>query len=89
LRIDCNPSTVQAQALDAQQILAKAKQAAGGNAWDKVRSLYSKGKTKISGVEADREEWVDLQRLRFAEKFQYGPEKYQAPAEAPRSNKKE
>lgn len=68
-----NISVVQAQALDAQQILAKAKQAAGGDAWDKVRSLYSKGKTKISGVEAEREEWVDLQRLRFAEKFQYGP----------------
>lgn len=66
-------SAVQAQALDAQQILAKAKQAAGGAAWDKVRSLYSKGKTKISGVDADREEWVDLQKLRFAEKFQYGP----------------
>ncbi len=64
-------SAVQAQALDAQQVLAKAKQAAGGEAWDKVRSLYSKGKSKVYGVDADREEWVDLQRLRFAEKLKY------------------
>jgi hypothetical protein len=64
-------SAVQAQALDAQQVLAKAKQAAGGEAWDKVRSLYSKGKSNVYGVDADREVWVDLQRLRFAEKLKY------------------
>lgn len=66
-------SAVQAQTLDAQQILDKAKQAAGGDAWDKVRTLYSKGKSKISGVDADRDEWIDLQRLRYAEKLHYGP----------------
>jgi hypothetical protein len=64
-------SAVQAQALDAQQVLAKAKQAAGGEAWDKVRSLYSKGKSKVYGVDADREVWVDLLKLRFAEKLKY------------------
>ncbi|MGA7952162.1 MAG: hypothetical protein WCA07_01460 [Gloeobacterales cyanobacterium] len=64
-------SAVQAQALDAQTILAKAKEAAGGEAWDKVQSLYTKGKTKVYGVDADREEWVDLQRLRYAETLRF------------------
>ena len=64
-------STVQTPALDAQTILAKAKEAAGGEAWDKVQSLYTKGKTRVYGVDADREEWVDLQRLRYAETLRF------------------
>jgi len=65
-------SSLPVQALDAPQVLALAKKAAGGDAWDDVRNIYLKGKAKIAGFDTDREEWVDLLKIRYAQKFQAG-----------------
>ncbi|WP_218081328.1 LolA-like protein [Anthocerotibacter panamensis] len=63
-------SPIPAQTLD--QVLVKAKQAVGGDGWDKVRNMYLKGKSKIAGFDTEREEWVDLVKVRFAQKYQLG-----------------
>ncbi len=59
-----------AQTLDLQQVLARSKQAAGGSGWDKVYNIHLKGKAKVSGFDADREEWVDVLKVRYAQHFQ-------------------
>jgi hypothetical protein len=63
---------VAAETLNAAQVLAKARQAAGGAAWDQVQSIYAKGKAKVAGFDTDREEWVDLLKVRYAQRFSLG-----------------
>ncbi|MGA9207718.1 MAG: aspartyl protease family protein [Terriglobales bacterium] len=57
----------------AQEILAKAKQATGGNAWDAIQSTYSKGKLTTSGLTGQAESWEDNLTGRYLEKYQLGP----------------
>ncbi|WP_218080474.1 outer membrane lipoprotein-sorting protein [Anthocerotibacter panamensis] len=65
---------VQAQSTpDARQILAKAKSAAGGTAWDSIKTIYLRGQAKISGIDTNLEDWTDLTTLRHVERAAKGP----------------
>jgi hypothetical protein len=57
----------------AQEILAKAKQAMGGQAWDAMHTTYSKGKLTTSGLTGQGEAWVDNRTGWYVEKYQLGP----------------
>jgi len=57
----------------AQEILARAKQAMGGEAWDAVHTTYSKGKLTTSGLNGPAESWEDNLTGRYVEKYQLGP----------------
>jgi len=48
------------------QVLAKAKQAAGGSAVDKLRTLHYQERVNVLGITGDGEEWDDLTTGRFA-----------------------
>ncbi|MFZ3209873.1 MAG: aspartyl protease family protein [Terriglobales bacterium] len=69
--LTCLPATAAPQC--AQEILAKAKQATGGNAWDAIQSTYSKGKLTTSGLTGQAESWEDNLTGRYLEKYQLGP----------------
>jgi type II secretory pathway pseudopilin PulG len=62
-----------ASAPTAAQVLAKAKQAAGGAAVDKLRTLHFREHVQILGISGDGEEWDDLPTGRFASYQQAGP----------------
>lgn len=62
---------VHAQSLE--QVLTKAKQAVGGEGWDRIRTVYTKSKTKIGGFDTDRQEWLDVMQGRFGQRFELGP----------------
>jgi len=57
----------------AQEILAKAKQATGGDAWEAIHSTYSKGNLTTSGLTGQGESWEDNLTGRYVEKYQLGP----------------
>jgi hypothetical protein len=57
----------------AQEILGKAKQAMGGDAWDAIHSTYSKTKLTTSGLTGQAESWEDNLTGRYVEKYQLGP----------------
>src|SRR5215470_17422561 len=48
------------------QVLAKAKQAAGGSAVDKLHTLHFQERVNVLGIAGDGEEWNDLTTGRFA-----------------------
>jgi hypothetical protein len=58
---------------DAWEILAKAKQAAGGDAWDAVRSVHIHGKLATGGLTGPAESWDDTLKGRFVDRFALGP----------------
>lgn len=53
--LSCLPAAAAPQC--AEDVLAKAKQAMGGNAWDAIRNTYSKGKLTTSGLTGQGESW--------------------------------
>jgi hypothetical protein len=57
----------------AQEILAKAKQATGGDAWDAIHTTYNKAKLTTSGLAGPAESWQDNLTGRYVEKYQLGP----------------
>lgn len=57
---------------DPKEILARAKQASGGEAWDAIRSTHTRAKVKVGGLEGTAEEWEDTRTGRFAGRFQLG-----------------
>jgi hypothetical protein len=57
----------------AQEILAKAKQAAGGDAWDAIHTTYSSGQLKTSGLTGEAESWQDNLTGHYVEKYTLGP----------------
>jgi hypothetical protein len=57
----------------AQEILAKAKQAAGGDGWDAIRTTYSTGKLTTSGLTGQAESREDNLTGRYVEKYTLGP----------------
>ncbi len=69
--LSCLPAAAVPQC--AQEILAKAKQAAGGVAWDAIHTTYSKGKVTTSGLTGQAESWEDNVTGRYVEKYQLGP----------------
>ena len=67
----CLPAAASPQC--AQEILAKAKQAMGGDAWDAIHTTYSRGKLTASGLAGQAESWEDNLTGRYLEKYQLGP----------------
>ncbi len=55
-------------------ILAQAKQAAGGDAWDSVHSLHIHSQTLAGGRAGTQDEWDDVQAGRYAVRSQQPPE---------------
>ncbi len=60
---------------DARAILAKAKEASGGTAWDSVRTVYTKAKIVTSGLTGTAEAWEDVVVGRSLTQFALGPMK--------------
>jgi hypothetical protein len=55
------------------EILAKAKEAAGGDAWDVVRNSHFTVKVSTSGLEGTAEGWDDVLTGRFRNSYAIGP----------------
>jgi hypothetical protein len=62
-----------AETPSAKDILNKSKLAMGGDAWDAVRTTYTKGKLATSGLNGTGESWEDNLTGRFVGRFQLGP----------------
>jgi hypothetical protein len=58
---------------DATQILAAAKQASGGAAWDAILSTHTKGRLETGGLVGAFESWDDVRRGRSLDRFSLGP----------------
>jgi len=69
--LSCFPATAAPPC--AEDVLTKAKQAMGGDAWDAIRTTYSKGKLTTSGLTGQGESWEDNLTGRYLEKYQLGP----------------
>jgi len=69
--LTCLPAAAAPQC--AEEILGKAKQAAGGNALDAIHTTYTKAKFTTSGLTGQAESWEDNLRGRYLEKYQLGP----------------
>lgn len=57
----------------AEGVLAKAKQASGGPAWDKVTSVHTKFAIAAGGLQGTGESWEDVRAGRSLQSFQLGP----------------
>ncbi len=57
----------------APEILAKAKQASGGNAWDTIRTLHTTFKFSTGGLTGQGESWEDTLTGRYVDRVQLGP----------------
>jgi predicted aspartyl protease len=62
-----------ARAEDPQALLARAKEAAGGGAWDRVQTLHLKVRLTASGLSGTVESWEDVLTGRFLDTFALGP----------------
>jgi hypothetical protein len=60
-------------AADPQEILARAKAASGGAAWDAVRTLHVKVRIETGGLTGTAESWEDVRGGRFVDTYQLGP----------------
>jgi hypothetical protein len=58
---------------DPKEILAKAKQASGGAAWDAIRTTHTKVKISTGGLTGTGESWEDTRTGRFLDRFRLGP----------------
>lgn len=58
---------------DAKAILARAKQAMGGDAWDGLKTRFTRVKVKTSGLEGTAQQWDDLETGRFFGDYHLGP----------------
>jgi hypothetical protein len=58
---------------DPKALLARAKEAAGGDAWNRVRALRSTGAIETGGLKGRVESWTDLTRPRFVDRYDLGP----------------
>ncbi len=56
-----------------QEILAKAKQAAGGNAWNSIRTTHATLTLKTSGLNGTLEIWEDNVTGHSLARYQMGP----------------
>ena len=62
-----------AHAQTANEILAKSKQAMGGDAWDAIRTTHSIGKVVTSGLTGQGESWEDNLTGHYVDRYQLGP----------------
>ena len=58
---------------DPAEILARAKQAAGGDGWDGVCALHLRGQSTAGGLSGSAEEWTDVLTGRNAARFARPP----------------
>ena len=58
---------------DVQSLLARAKQAAGGEALDRVRTIHTHLRVNAGGLEGTGETWQDARTGRFRFEAQLGP----------------
>ena len=58
---------------DVREILARSKQAAGGAAWDSIRTTHTRAKIATGGLEGTVEIWEDQLRGRYVDRFSLGP----------------
>ena len=66
-------AAVRADAADPGEILARAKQAAGGSAWDGIRSLHYRVKVETGGLSGTAESWEDVRTGRTFQEYRLGP----------------
>ena len=66
-------ANVGAASENAKEILARAKQASGGPAWDSIRSIYTKMKITTAGLNGTAESWEDILTGRVFARFELGP----------------
>jgi hypothetical protein len=57
---------------DPQALLARAKEAAGGSAWDRVQTLHTKAHVTTGGLSGPAESWEDTLTGRYVDTFQLG-----------------
>ena len=69
--LSCLPSAAEPHC--AGEILAKAKQSSGGDAWDVIRTTYSKVNFSTGGLTGPAESWEDNLTGRYVERYQLGP----------------
>lgn len=62
-----------ARAADPAEILARAKEAAGGKAWDAVHTLHTRARIATSGLAGPADGWDDLRNGRFVDTYNLGP----------------
>ena len=62
-----------AHAQTANEILAKSKQAMGGDAWDAIRTTHSVGKLATGGLTGQGESWEDNIAGHYVDRYQLGP----------------
>ena len=74
LSIVALPSAVPGDAApDPLALLARAKEAAGGEAWNRVRTLHMTIRMEVGGLKGRAESWTDLRAGRFADRYELGP----------------
>lgn len=56
-----------------QEILNKAKQAMGGDAWDAIHAIHVKAKLTTSGLTGEGESWDDALTGRYVDRYKLGP----------------
>jgi predicted aspartyl protease len=56
----------------ADALLAAAKAATGGKAWDKLATWHESGKLEITGLDGQYQAWIDLPGARRADAFKLG-----------------
>lgn len=54
-------------------LLARAKEASGGRAWDDVKTLYTRAKVSTGGLDGIVESWEDVRTGRFVATYKLGP----------------
>ena len=66
--------SARAQTADPSAILAQAKQASGGDAWDRVRTLHLRSQSVAGGLRGVQDEWDDVQAGRYTIQFVRPPQ---------------
>lgn len=66
-------AVAKAEVQDPKTILAWSREAAGGKAWDDVRSLHTRAKVSTGGLSGEAESWEDVRTGRFVTSFALGP----------------
>jgi len=66
-------TVVTTHAQTANEILAKSKQAMGGDAWDAIRTTHSVGKLATGGLTGQGESWEDNIAGHYVDRYQLGP----------------
>ena len=66
------PLSVSAQP-NAKDVLAKSKQATGGDAWNGIRTSHSVGKLSTSGLTGNGESWDDVLTGHHLDRYELGP----------------